>query len=468
MVRKIMLQTSNSISLDRMAGLLSNGINLASKLEKPILVSITLPLLIDANPVKLFSGAKSISDVRTFWAIPSERFWIVGVGQAAEIRVEGPERFQQALAKHQGLMNSAICEDNAGPGPILMGGFSFRSGAPDNEIWQAFPEGLLTLPRWQVASQQNHRWLTLNVMVNGHMTIEPFLKELSAQGAVLLQERTGLPSLHGATLKPSTNHWRANVEQALEAVKNRKVRKLTFARTLNVSCEKPIQPEPVLESLVQNYPNCRIFAFCRNDSCFVGASPEELVSLSGKAVTSTCLAGSAPRGTSNKEDSRLSAWLMGSEKERKEHVIVVDWVSERMKKLCSQLKWDNVPHVIKLDNLQHLETHFTGMPKNVNHVLEFVAALHPTPAVGGIPLQPALELIEHLEQHARGWYTGPVGWIDRHGSGSFAIAIRCALLRGNEAFLYAGSGIVAGSDPDREYQETNNKFRPLLTALGMP
>jgi isochorismate synthase len=462
-----MLQASNSICLDGMAGLLSNGKGLASKLDRPILVSLTQPFLIDADPVELFSSTKYVSDVRAFWEIPSEKYWIVGAGQAAEIRVEGPGRFLQAISKHQSLMNSAVCEDDIGPGPIFTGGFSFTTGASANENWQAFSEGILTLPRWQVVSQRSHRWLTLNVMVNGHMELDSFLDDLSAQGAALLQKRSSFPNLDGALLKPSTNHWRSNVEQALDAVKNRKLRKLTLARSVNVSCEKPILPEPVLQSLIHNYPKCRIFAFCRNGSCFVGASPEELVSLRNKIVTSTCLAGSAPRGISKHEDSRLSAGLLQSEKERKEHVIVVDWISKRMEKHCNQLKWDNVPHVLKLDNLQHLETHFVGVPKKAKHTLEFVAALHPTPAVGGIPLRPALELIEHLEEHARGWYTGPVGWIDRHGSGSFAIAIRCALLRGNEAFLYAGSGIVAGSDPDREYQETTIKFKPLLTALGI-
>jgi len=462
-----MLRASNSICLDKMAELLSNGKNLASKLDRPILVSLTQPFQINADPVALFSGTKYVSDVRAFWAIPSEKSWIVGAGQAAEIRVEGPGRFQQALTKHQSLMNSAVCEDGVGPGPIFTGGFSFNTGSPVNEIWQAFSEGILTLPRWQFVSRRNHQWLTLNVMVNGHMELDSLLDDLSTQAAALLQKRSSLPNFDGALLKPSTNHWRTNVEQALDAVKSRKLRKLILARTVNVSSEKPILPEPVLQSLIQNYPICRIFAFCRNGSCFVGASPEELVSLRGKIVTSTCLAGSAPRGTSKNEDSRFSSWLLECEKERKEHDIVVDWVSERMKKLCSQLEWDDVPHVVKLDNLQHLETHFAGVPKNAKHILEFVAALHPTPAVGGIPLRPALELIEHLEEQPRGWYTGPVGWIDKDGSGSFAIAIRCALLRGHEAFLYAGSGIVAGSDPDREYQETTIKFRPLLTALGI-
>lgn len=460
-----MLQASE-ICLDKMADLLSNGKNLSSKQGRSTLVSLTQPFLKNADPVQLFSAAKHVSDVRAFWAIPHEAFWIVGAGEAVEIRVKGKRRFQQALAEHKKLMKSALCEDGAGPGPIFVGGFSFSAGtAKDN--WQLFLDGILTLPRWQVVSRKNARWLTVNVIVTEHTELRSLIKDLSKQGAALIQDQKTFQNVETTFAKLPTNHWKINVQKALNEVKDQKLRKLTLARTINVSSEKPILPEPVLQSLMLNYPKCRIFAFSRNGSCFLGASPEELVSLHGRIVNSTCLAGTAPRGSSKNEDAHLSNWLLESEKEQDEHKIVVDWISQRMKKLCSQLKWDIYPHIVKLDTLQHLETHFTGSSKKGKHILEFVSALHPTPAVGGVPLRPALELIMLLEDQPRGWYTGPVGWIGKDGSGSFAVAIRCALLKGTHALLYAGSGIVVGSDPEREYQETANKFKPLLTALGI-
>jgi len=222
----------------------------------------------------------------------------------------------------------------------------------------------------------------------------------------------------------------------------------------------------VLESLTVNYPECRIFAFCRDGTSFVGASPEELVSVDGATVTSTCLAGSAPRGDSQTADMEFSSWLLGNEKERREHKVVVDWISERMSVHCSNLHWNDAPYVLRLGNVQHLATRFEGNRLNESHVLDFVEALHPTPAVGGIPLAPALDMIQRLENFDRGWYTGPIGWVDGNGNGEFAIAIRCALLRGNEAVLYAGDGIVAGSNPKTEDHETTMKFKPLLAALG--
>jgi isochorismate synthase len=465
-----MARASDSISLDGMLGLLSDGNRRAAESGRPILVSLTQPLAIEDDPVELFSRAGRVGSIRDYWAMPSEKSWIVSAGEAAEISAEGSQRFQQVNAILQNTMSSAILEEEGGPGPVFMGGFRFNPGLHANGLWGEFPDGLLTLPRWMVASQPNgQRWVTINVVVNGRTDVDSLRKEMAAQAVALFDSPSDFPKSLAASMKgdPAADGWRRGMGQALDAVKDGKLTKVTLARTLKLRSERPILPEVVIRSLAANYPECRVFAFCRHGACFVGASPEELVNLHGASVTSTCLAGSAPRGASESEDSQLSDWLLGSVKERGEHTVVVDWVSERMGRLCSRLQWDDAPHVVRLGNLQHLATRFVGTPKNGCHVLAFVDALHPTPAVGGMPLGPALEMIERLEEFDRGWYTGPVGWVDRYGSGEFAIAIRCALLRGNEAFLYAGAGIVSGSDPDREDQETMMKFKPLLTALGV-
>ncbi len=465
-----MRRASDSISLDGMLGLVSDGNRRAIESGRLVLVSLTRPLATEADPVQLFSAARRVGSTRNYWALPAEQSWIVSAGEAAEISAEGPQRFQQAAAILQDTISSGVLEENSGPGPVFMGGFRFNPGLPANGLWGEFHDGLLTLPRWIIVSQPNgQRWVTIDVVVNGRTDVDSLRKELASQAAALFDSPRDFPKPVAASMKgePAADGWRRSVEQALDAVKDGKLTKVTLARTLKLRSEIPILPEVVLRSLAANYPECRVFAFCRHGACFAGASPEELVSLHGANVTSTCLAGSAPRGASESEDSQLSDWLLGSVKERREHAVVVDWVSERMGRLCSKLRWDEAPHVVRLGNLQHLATRFVGTPKNDCHVLAFVDALHPTPAVGGMPLGPALEMIERLEEFDRGWYTGPVGWVDRYGSGEFAIAIRCALLRGNEAFLYAGAGIVSGSDPDREDQETMMKFKPLLTALGV-
>jgi menaquinone-specific isochorismate synthase len=310
--------------------------------------------------------------------------------------------------------------------------------------------------------------LTTNVALNESTDVGELNNELTAQAQILFDQNeiSSRPVMAPVKAEPMADHWGQKVEQALEAIKDKELSKVTLARVMKLRSENTIPPELILRSLTTNYPECRTFAFCRSGTSFLGASPEELVSLTGTAVTSTCLAGSAPRGESQNRDTELSKWLLSDEKERREHKVVVDWVSERMGALCDTLHWNEAPYVLRLGNVQHLATSFAGTRADGCCVLDFVEALHPTPAVGGMPLAPALEMIAKLEDFDRGWYTGPVGWVDTNGNGEFAIAIRCALLRDNEAFLYAGDGIVAGSDPDTEDRETILKFKPLLTALG--
>jgi len=462
-------QTSDLVSLDAMFELLRLGKRRSSNSHGQTLVSLTKPFPGKIDPIRLFATAQRMDEVVNYWALPAKGSWMVGVGDAAEIISRGPLRLKQAAAMIQGMMRSAIIEPKEAPAPLFLGGFRFKSGSLNDGLWEEFHDGLLTLPRWMMASHSNSQCsLAINVVMNARTDIDALREELAAQALTLLNhdEASTQPVAAPAKLAPVADGWEQKVKQALDAIKDGKVGKITLARTLKLRSETTISPEDVLRNLATNYPECRTFAFCRPGASFVGASPEELVCLNGASVTSTCLAGSAPRGDSETTDKQLSSWLLTDEKERREHKMVVDWISERMAVLCNGLSWNEVPYVLRLGNVQHLATSFVGTRVEGYHVLDFVGALHPTPAVGGIPLEPALEMIGKLEDFDRGWYTGPVGWVDGNGNGEFAIAIRCALLRNNEAFLYAGDGIVAGSDPDTEDRETAMKFKPLLTALG--
>jgi len=462
-------QTSDLISLDAICELLAVGKQRSTDSHSPVLVSLTTPSPNKIDPIQLFAVGRRLDATTNYWSLPAKQSWMVGIGEAAEMITEGPIRFQQATALLRDMVGSAVVEARGAPGPILLGGFRFRSGLPNDGLWQEFHDGLLTLPRWMFVAQSNGQfWLTINVVTNGRTELDTLRRELATQALALFGQHDRLPEPVAASVKaePMADGWRQNVKHALDAIKDGKLTKVTLARTMKLRSQIPIAPEVVLRSLTANYPECYTFAFSRRGTYFVGASPEELVALNGASVTSTCLAGSAPRGDSESKDMELSDWLLRNVKERREHEVVVDWISERMGRLCSELHWNEVPYVLRLGNLQHLATRFVGTRVDGCHVLDFVEALHPTPAVGGIPLEPALEMIEKLEDFDRGWYSGPVGWVDKNGNGEFAIAIRCALLRDKEAFLYAGDGIVTGSDPDKEDQETTMKFKPLLTALG--
>jgi len=459
--------TFDLTSLDAVYELLTVGKSRSNDLHSEVLVSHTSLFPSEVDPIQMFAVARRMDSVANYWALPAKGSWMIGVGEAAEIIAEGHLRFKQAQALIQDMIPSAVIEASGGPGPRLLGGFRFRCESRADELWQEFHDGLLVLPRWMIASASSGKcYVTINVVLNERTDIDMLRKELADQALMLSQHETPQPGTTSVKVQPATDGWRQKVEQALGAIADGRLSKVTLARTMKLRSETMMPPEVVLRSLTTNYPECRTFAFCRHGASFLGASPEELVGLDGSSVASTCLAGSAPRGESEAADAELSNWLLGSEKERREHKVVVDWVSERMRALCNRLQWNEVPYVLRLGNVQHLATDFVGTRADDCHVLDFVEALHPTPAVGGVPLGPALEMIAQLEDFDRGWYTGPVGWVDGNGNGEFAIAIRCALLRENEAFLYAGDGIVAGSDPDTEDRETTMKFRPLLTALG--
>jgi isochorismate synthase len=194
--------------------------------------------------------------------------------------------------------------------------------------------------------------------------------------------------------------------------------------------------------------------------------PELLVRSTGGAVTSNPLAGTAPRGEGEAEDRSLAEALMRSEKDRIEHRYVVDDVADRLAPHSDDLVVPTEPSLKRMATVQHLSTRITGTTRTGVHVLELVDALHPTPAVGGTPRDPALAFIEKVEPFDRGWYTGGVGWIDGAGDGEFAIGLRCGLLEGTNAHVFAGAGIVADSNPDAELLETRLKFRPMLELLA--
>ena len=209
-----------------------------------------------------------------------------------------------------------------------------------------------------------------------------------------------------------------------------------------------------------------MFAVARGDRCFLGASPERLVRLRHGAVRATCLAGSIARGANAEQDQLLGAELLASAKDRAEHEFVVHAICTALADICADQMSAGPLSLMKLRNVQHLFTPIVGRVAVGCDILGMVARLHPTPAMGGVPREPALEIIRRFEGMDRGWYASPVGWVDARGEGEFAVAIRSALLHGAEATLFAGCGIVAGSDPEREYVESCLKLRPVLAALG--
>jgi isochorismate synthase len=337
--------------------------------------------------------------------------------------------------------------------PIAMGAIAFRRGG----------RGLheLIVPRHAVRRDTDGRTWRLDVNHLGDRADDPPPFE-PVTGAAPHEPFTELQR----TPVPTPEEYRAAVADAVERIDRSDLRKVVLARTIDVDAGRELDPRLLAHRLRAVDPDAYTFAAPTDDGVIVGASPELLVSRHGREVRSNPLAGSAPRSGDPDEDRANAEALASSAKDREEHVIVVEAVAEVLAPFCEELAGDPEPVLRETPNVWHLSTTFRGILRDpAPTALDLVSELHPTPAIAGTPTDAALAAIDELESFDRGRYAGPVGWVDANGDGEWAIALRCAELRGDRAILYAGAGIVAGSDPASELEETERKFRAFLDAL---
>jgi menaquinone-specific isochorismate synthase len=257
-------------------------------------------------------------------------------------------------------------------------------------------------------------------------------------------------------------HWLEAVATALKRIDEGEVAKIVLARDHAVWSREPFDARWLASRLAERFPDC--FTFLNGG--LIGATPELLVRRRGDEVTSLALAGTTPRGATTAEDERLGAALLASDKDRREHDHAARSVVDGLAPVTSALSVSPAPFLLRLDNVQHLATAFTGTLSTDASALALAGTLHPTAAVGGSPTAAAIAMIRELEGMSRDRYAGPVGWVAPDGDGEFGIALRCAQLSGARARLFAGAGIVAGSLPEDELEETRVKLLAMQGVLG--
>jgi isochorismate synthase len=264
---------------------------------------------------------------------------------------------------------------------------------------------------------------------------------------------------------PGFEAWQAQIGSLQEAMRRGEVRKVVLARTLRLISTRSWNAERAFQLLLRAFPHAYPFFFRFDDqSAFFGVTPERLARVENGILQTMALAGSLPRGATPEEDARLTQKLLQDERLRLEHQIVVEYIAQALQPLTRSLTLSDV-QPLRLPNVQHLQVHIQGLLREGYDVLDAIQALHPTAALGGQPREAALQWIERLEPFERGWYGAPLGWVDSEGSGDFLVALRCGWVRGREALLFAGSGILPQSDARAEWEETALKFRPMLQAL---
>lgn len=445
----------------------------ARELGRPVLVSVTTRVR-PRDPLALFARGPGVTHNRLFWSVPAAGLAVAGLGAAWSFAADGPERFTAAASAWRELIADAcVAADPALPfsGPMAAAGFSFDPARPGAGLWHGYPAGLLLLPRLVLA---RHGDLATSLTVNGLVGPETSSIDLHLAAARRLRDLIGRswrpPRVPGGVelvdaLPPG--QWRAMVADAVADLRAGRLEKVVLAREVRARSAKPFNPAATLDALRRDYPDTFVFAVARGGSTFLGASPERLVGLRDGHVAASALAGSIARGATAEQDAALGQALLASAKDRYEQAVVVRRIRENLAELCDDVVAPAEPELMRLRNVQHLFTPVTGRMRGEHTIFDLVARLHPTPALGGQPREAALAWIRAREGFDRGWYGAPVGWVDARGQGEFAVAIRSALVGSHEAALFAGCGIVAASDPEREEQETEIKLRAMLGALGV-
>ena len=390
------------------------------------------------------------TDERWYWEVPEDDTAWVGIGSAATIATSGPGRFDEATGQADRLLDLLRVTGPAdAPLPRLAAGFAFDYTSQSGP-WAPFGEGRLVLPAVQVLRRSGRTWV---IRIDGHDRPTPVVvapgpaKPVEVDAADWADET-------------SRSHYRHLVELALEAIDRGELVKAVPCRSLRL--ERRPDVARLLATLRHTYPACATVGVSIGATSFVAATPERLVAVQGDRLHTAALAGSAPRHADPAIDAALGQGLLTSPKERSEHAVVVDAIDHALRELGVVDRHPADPTLLRLHGIQHLHTPIEAeMPQGIG-LFDVVDGLHPTPAVAGHPGGRSAELRSTHEDMDRGWFASPVGWLDSSGDGEFRVALRSALITDVDTTLYAGAGVVRGSDPSRELLETDVKLGALL------
>lgn len=435
------------------------------------LFSITRPISATAPLTFLAHGQ---GQPRVLWQDPHLGLSYAGFGSAWQVSAAGHGRFTTVKAALSALFDSALFDREAPEftTPHAFGGFAFIDDHQQSKIWSAFPSALFLVPAVQLSMLHDQTWLTLNRFAHNDDEIDLWWNTLDGEFDRLEDllssplSKGDMPTLQTLRFPLSEDGWRAMITEATDAMRAGYMNKVVLARTSEALFDRPVDPLRAMSKLDRHYSDTyRFLIEPIPGQAFFGATPELLIRTDGDAMWTAAVAGSRRRGLSQAEDAALAEDMLTSEKERYEHEIVVKMLRERLSAVTTALHMADEPDVLRLSNIQHLYTPVRGTLRESSGILDLVQLLHPTPALGGSPRDRALAAIATLERSHRGWYASPVGWVNAQGDGTFAVAIRSAISKGDRARLYAGAGIVADSEADKEWDETAVKFKPLMDAL---
>ena len=447
----------------------------ARRTGRPAIAAVTTAVGADVDPAEVIFASRQGDEPWFCFEQPDRHGSAIGaLGSVVRVAASGEQRFGAVAADWRALLDDAeadACDGPAGAGLIAVGGFAFAAEGASEPQWDGFEPASLDVPEIALARREDDVRLTVAVAATAGDVAEQLVGRVLHRLSVLRQ--LPLPLLDPAPAgrfsiasSAPPEHYEAAVAEAVRRIRAGHFEKVVLAREVRVRAPDAHDAAAVFGVLRASFDSCYVFCVGRGDGALVAASPELLVRRDGLRAQTVALAGSTRRSADPDVDAHLAERLLSSDKDLEEHAIVCRQIARALRPHAVWVAAPEEPVIVKVANIQHLATPIRAQLLSPVSAIELAGALHPTPAVGGAPHAEATEQIPALERLDRGWYAGPVGWTDANEDGEFCVALRCALLRGDEARLYAGVGVVRDSDPAAELAETEVKLSALLPVLS--
>ncbi|MGB3237132.1 MAG: isochorismate synthase [Geitlerinemataceae cyanobacterium] len=443
-------------------------LSLQKKQTQLVSISWKMPRL---DPLAVFQTLFRRDRLHFYFESPNQDIAIAAIDSAIDRYANGVNRFLTLQSFIESCLDNILAVGDLDR-PFSDAHFfcSFTFFDRPFRLHSLFPSATVFLPKWQISRQGNRCTLVSNLAINADTDIPSIARQSWKTISTLRSTR---PTLSLSSLPTElTFNWKnistfkKSVISALDSIDRHRFRKIVLSHAIELTKTIPFDLFQSLDRLRNLYPDCYIFSTSSGQKRnFIGASPERLLKIRDRQLTTDALAGTAPRGSTPSEDAALANRLLCSIKEQHEHQVVRDFIIRHLSHLGLNLQSIPPMRLLQLSNIQHLWTPIQARVPACIHPLQIVSQLHPTPAVAGEPRTIACEEICRYEAFDRSLYAAPLGWIDRHGNSEFIVGIRSAFLEGCRAQLYAGAGIVAGSDPEKELAEIKLKFQALIKAL---
>jgi salicylate biosynthesis isochorismate synthase/menaquinone-specific isochorismate synthase len=473
------MQKGDTIAFARLEGRISEALSAARRTGRAAVAAWTAPIHPELDLSAAVLAARRADDRFACLEQPDrDGFVLAGLGQAAVLEASGARRFAEVAAAARELGLNAFADDPGGDpasppasGPVFVGGFAFADDGGSSPEWAGLPPACLVLPEIALVRQGGEARMTLTAVVQPDDAVEDVVERLVARteelkpSAMPLLDPDPVERTRVASAAPPS-HYEQAVARAVERIRAGELEKVVLAREVRAHAARDHDPAAVLGALRELFPACYCWCVGAPGAAFVGASPELLVRRDGQRAQTVALAGTTRRSADPAVDDHLGEGLLNSAKDREEQAIVARRIERTLAPVSLWVAAADDPVIVRVHNVQHLATPIRAQLADPVPAVELAGLLLPTPAVGGEPREAALPLIPALEGLDRGWYAGAVGWTDLAEDGEFCVGLRCALLRGRVAHLYAGCGIVRDSDPAEELAETEVKLQALLPLVS--